>query len=288
MSHQEAAASWNDHASMYTRMFAPLTNYVARAMLQVVDARLPPSAHILDIACGGGALALPAVQRAQRELALTGTTGSITAIDFSSTMVELTRQAGGALGATAELLRCEVQNGEALSLADASFDAVFSSFGIFLFADRAAGWREAARVLRPGGWLVTSVWQGPAHNPMMRAQMAPMMQAMPPHLHPNQTKGSWLDIGTAETLIAEVTTAAPFVDAHCYPFQATFTISNGQLIWEAMQNNPLMGAMFRRCNPAELEVVRTAVLRHFLTLAGGENLPVLLESVCNILVARRQ
>lgn len=288
MSHQEAAAGWNDHAAMYARMFAPLTSYVARAMLQVVDARLPPGAHILDIACGNGALALPAVQRAQRDLALTGATGRITATDFSSTMVELTQQAAVALGVVGDMLHCEVQNGEALSFADASFDAAFSSFGIFLFADRAAGWREAARVLRPGGYLVTSVWQGPAHNPMMRAQMAPVMQAMPAHLVATPPKGSWLDIATAETLIAEVTTAAPFVEARCYPFQATFTISNGQLIWEAMQNNPLMGALLRRCSPAELEAVRINVLRHFATLAGGENLPVLLDSVCNILVARRR
>jgi ubiquinone/menaquinone biosynthesis C-methylase UbiE len=288
MSHQEAAAGWNDHAAMYARMFAPLTGYVAQAMLQVVDSRLPPGAQILDIACGAGALALPAVVRAQREQALTGATGHITASDFSSTMVALTQQAGAALGATAELLRCEVQNGEALSYADASFDAVFSSFGIFLFTDRAAGWREAARVLRPGGWLVTSVWQGPAHNPMMRAQMAPVMQAMPPHLVPSHTKGSWLEIATAEALIAEVTTTAPLVNARCYPFQATFAIGNGQAIWEAMQNNPLMGALLRRCNPAELEVVRTSVLHHFAALAGGVDLPVLLDSVCNILVAQRQ
>ena len=287
MSHQEAAAGWNDHAAMYARMFAPLTGYVAQAMLQVVDTRLPPGAHILDIACGTGALALPAVVRAQREAALTGVTGHITASDFSSTMVALTQQAGDAIGA-AELLRCEVQNGEALSYADASFDAVFSSFGIFLFADRAAGWREAARVLRPGGWLVSSVWQGPAHNPMMRAQMAPVMQAMPPHLVPSHTKGSWLEIATAEALIAEVTATAPLVNARCYPFQATFAIGNGQAIWAAMQNNPVMGALLRRCNPAELDVVRTSVLHHFATLAGGDDLPVLLDSVCNILVAQRQ
>ncbi|MBP9085486.1 MAG: methyltransferase domain-containing protein [Kofleriaceae bacterium] len=288
MSHQAAAAGWNNHAAIYARMFAPLTSYVARAMVQVVDTRLPPGAQILDIACGAGAVALCAVERAQRELVLSGATGRITATDFSSTMVALTQQAGTAIGATAELLRCEVQNGEALSYADAAFDAAFSSFGIFLFTDRAAGWREAARVLRPGGWLVTSVWQGPMHNPMMRAQLAPVMQALPAHLQPTNTKGSWLEIATAETLIDEVTAAAPLVDARCYPFQATFTISNGPLLWEAMQNNPLMGALLRRCNPAELDVVRTSVLRHFATLAGGDGLPVLLESVCNILVARRE
>lgn len=284
---QDVAASWNDHAELYARMFAPLTSYIARAMLQTVDARLPPAARMLDIACGSGALALPAVQRAQRELAMTGKAGEIVASDFSSAMVALTQQAGAALGAPPAMLQCDVQNGEALTYADASFDAVFSSFGIFLFADRMAGWREAARVLRPSGLFVTAVWQGPATNPMMRAQMAPVMAAMPKHLMPTSSKGSWIEIATAEALIAEVTSAAPLVNPQVYPFTATFALSDGRLIWDAMQNNPVMGAMLRRCNPEELAVVRTSVMNYFRELAGGDGLPIMLDAVCNILVAQR-
>lgn len=66
--------------------------------------------------------------------------------------VELTSRNLSVLDA-GDLVRCEVHDGQALSLESGSFDAVSSSFGIFLFPDRHAGWREAARVLKAGGLL---------------------------------------------------------------------------------------------------------------------------------------
>lgn len=45
-----------------------------------------------------------------------------------------------------------------LPFADGSFDAVFSKETIVYVADKAALFREVCRVLRPGGWLLTSDW----------------------------------------------------------------------------------------------------------------------------------
>ncbi|MFM7203079.1 MAG: class I SAM-dependent methyltransferase [Myxococcota bacterium] len=42
--------------------------------------------------------------------------------------------------ASDDLIHFEVQDGQSLSFEDAQFDAVFSSFGIFLFPNRQAGW----------------------------------------------------------------------------------------------------------------------------------------------------
>lgn len=283
---QEAALAWDQHAPAYARLFEPLTGFIARAMLHMVESRLPPKAALLDIACGSGALAVPAARRALRERAATGVCSTIVATDFSAKMVELTRQAAAALGANEEIIRCEVHNGEALGLADATFDAVFSSFGIFLFNDRCAGWREAARVLRPGGTFVTSVWKGPQHNPMLREQLGPIMAALPPHLVPPST-GGWLEIREPEALIAEVTTSAPFTNARCYPFHATIAIGNWREFWDAMRDNPVIGGLLRRCSQTELAAVYASVSQRLRELAGGDDEPLLLESVCNILVATR-
>lgn len=46
----------------------------------------------------------------------------------------------------------------ALPFADGSFDAVICQFGAMFFPDRVAGYREALRVLKPGGRFFFNVW----------------------------------------------------------------------------------------------------------------------------------
>jgi ubiquinone/menaquinone biosynthesis C-methylase UbiE len=46
----------------------------------------------------------------------------------------------------------------ALPFADGAFDMVCCQFGAMFFPDRTAGYREAKRVLRPGGHFLFSVW----------------------------------------------------------------------------------------------------------------------------------
>lgn len=50
-------------------------------------------------------------------------------------------------------------DGQALTLEDASFDAVFSIFGVIMFPDWRRGLSEMARVTRPGGHGVIATWQ---------------------------------------------------------------------------------------------------------------------------------
>jgi ubiquinone/menaquinone biosynthesis C-methylase UbiE len=47
---------------------------------------------------------------------------------------------------------------QALPFPDGSFDVVVCQFGVMFFPDRAAGYREARRVLRPGGRFLFNVW----------------------------------------------------------------------------------------------------------------------------------
>jgi len=53
---------------------------------------------------------------------------------------------------------------QALPFPDASFDAVVCQFGVMFFPDRQQAYREARRVLKPGGRFVFSVWDKIDYN----------------------------------------------------------------------------------------------------------------------------
>jgi ubiquinone/menaquinone biosynthesis C-methylase UbiE len=91
--------------------------------------------------------------------------------------------------------RIEWRQADALTLPfeDQSFDVVTCQFGAMFFPDKVAGYREARRVLRPGGRFVFSVWDSLEHNPMTRCvvdaaaarypQNPPRFLARTPHGH---------------------------------------------------------------------------------------------------------
>jgi ubiquinone/menaquinone biosynthesis C-methylase UbiE len=62
--------------------------------------------------------------------------------------------------------RIEWRQADALALpfADGNFDAVACQFGAMFFPDRTLGYKEARRVLRPGGRFLFSVWDKIADN----------------------------------------------------------------------------------------------------------------------------
>lgn len=273
------AASWDAHARDYARLFAPLTGHIARAMVALVEARLPAAPRLLDIACGPGDLAVAAARLCEGPRG-----GSVLATDISPAMVALTE---GALAGIEADTRCEVHDGQALDLGRGTFDAAFSCFGIFLFPDRAAAWRSAAEALHPGGYLVTSVWRGPEHNELAHVQMAPLIAALPRRLTDPPPKPSWAPITTAEGLIAEVTSSAPFGDPEVHVVEATLALPCPRALWQGMVGNPVTGSLLDQCNTAELDRVKQAILADWEARSGGVDRPLVLGASCNVLIARR-
>lgn len=79
--------------------------------------------------------------------------------DLNGPMLEIAR---ARLDGTALV---EAADAQSLQYADDSFDVVVCQFGLMFLPDLKAGFSEAARVLRPGGTFLFSVWDSHAHNP---------------------------------------------------------------------------------------------------------------------------
>ncbi len=282
---EQSTDPWGDHASMYDRIFAPLTGYIARSMLAMTDAQMPSNARVLDIACGSGALLLPAIERVQRRRAHGGSDVAV-GCDISAGMVDIARRKAEALFEP-DAFRCGVQDGQALSEEDGSFDAAFSCFGIFLFPDRHTGWREAARVLKPGGLFTTSTWVAPEENEMFRAQFGPLASALPERLTQDMTPPGWMIVADPEALAAEVTDAG-FGDVQTSRLRAHFVMPSAETAWVTMLDNPAAGALMRECTASELAVVKDAVVSSLQARATGPGGAIVLEAVCNVLVARKR
>jgi ubiquinone/menaquinone biosynthesis C-methylase UbiE len=112
--------------------------------------------RILEIAAGTG-IVTAALARALPE-------AEIVATDLNPDMLRVAeREAGSSRVAFAPA------DAQSLPFADAGFDLVVCQFGAMFFPDRVGAYREARRVLRPGGALLLNVWDRLDANPASQA-----------------------------------------------------------------------------------------------------------------------
>jgi len=110
-----------------------------------------PSARVLETAAGTG------VVTKQLEATLDGA-ARIVATDVNLGMLEV------ASGKTNGRVTYGHADACDLPFGDWEFDAVACQFGVMFFPDRAQGFAEAARVLRPGGRFAFNLWDSLDHN----------------------------------------------------------------------------------------------------------------------------
>lgn len=138
---------------MVPTLFGPWADVLLRA------ARPRPGERVLDVACGTGIVA-------RRVAPTVGPTGQVVGLDLNPNMLAVARAA-----AEREGLAVDWQEGRAeqLPFPDGGFDLALCQFGLMFFADRRAALGEVRRVVRPGGRLALSVWQGLDRHPFYRA-----------------------------------------------------------------------------------------------------------------------
>jgi SAM-dependent methyltransferase len=126
--------------------FQPITDEVLRR------ARLKSGEQALDLGCGTGAVTFAAAKAVMPG-------GHVTAVDIAAQMLLITRMRLGAFGNVS----FEVARAADIPRENDSQDAVLSSLVLMFTITKKGAAREIARVLKPGGRLIASVW-GPAEQ----------------------------------------------------------------------------------------------------------------------------
>lgn len=114
-------------------------------------------AALLEVACGTGIVTEKLVAELPPPTRLVATDLSQPMIDYASRKLSDQRQ-----------IEWQTADATQLPFDDQSFDVVLCQFGFMFVPDKPAAFREAHRVLKPGGKLLFNVWDKLEHNDFCR------------------------------------------------------------------------------------------------------------------------
>ncbi|MEA3011724.1 MAG: hypothetical protein QOD42_269 [Sphingomonadales bacterium] len=151
--------------ALYDQYLGPLLFAPYAADIAARAAALGPR-RILETAAGTG------IVTAALARALPG--AEIVATDLNQAMLDVA--AGRVQSSNVTFRQADAQ---ALPFPDGEFDLVLSQFGVMFFPDRVAAYREARRVLKPGGRFLFNAWDRIEANPVTVAVGAAVAALFP-------------------------------------------------------------------------------------------------------------
>lgn len=215
---------WSDVAGAYDDVLTP--RFAPFAELALRETGLQQGERVLDVAAGGGALALAAARRGAR----------VVATDFAPGMVERL-----AARARDEKLDVEalVMDAHALRIPDASFDAAYSAFGVMFFNDRVKALHEMRRVLRPDGRAAILTWSTPERSGFFRLFGEAMARALPESA-PAAEPPTPFTMGEPD-IVAETLRSASFERVQARRLVRTMRVGTPESAWnDFARTNPVV------------------------------------------------
>jgi ubiquinone/menaquinone biosynthesis C-methylase UbiE len=263
----DVRAAWDRIAAGYDRTNTPSQMWLGNEGLRRVGLR--PGMRFLDVAAGSGALSIPAARLGAQVLA----------VDISPAMLDrLQRRAR-----TERLsMQTRAMDGHALTLDDDSYDIAGSQFGVMLFPDLPKGIRELARVVRPGGRVLMTVYGHPHELDFLGFFVTAVQTVVPafqgPPMDPMPLPFQVLDPARLrqELVAAGLTRVAVETITECTQFQS------GAHLWDwLVHSNPLVTAILAELalDADQIVTVREAVDRLVRERAGTSGVATLRASV---------
>jgi SAM-dependent methyltransferase len=173
-------AQWEEAAEAWHRWGPIIEQWLGNATARMLDAaRVTDGSRVLDVAAGAGGQSLAAARRV-------GPSGHLLATDISPTILEYAAKAATDAGLTNVATR--ELDGERLTVAAGTFDAVISRVGLIYFPDQQAALAGMYRALRPGGRISAVVYSTADRNGFFsipigiirrRAQLPPPQAGQP-------------------------------------------------------------------------------------------------------------
>lgn len=254
--------AWSSIAAGYDRFVTPTHFRLGDEALR--RAGLDRGMAFLDVACGTGALSLPAARLGAR----------VTAVDISPAMIERLK---ARLRREPHLrLEARVMDGCALDLADDSFDMTGSQFGVMLFPDLAAGLAEMVRVTRPGGTVVMVTFGPPEEVESIGLMMAAIQAAVPacPDLSRDPPPLPF-QVARANKLRQRLLSAG-LRDVRVEQVVETLAFASGQALWDWLMNShPIPGQLVADLSQQQQAQVHQELNGLLQARAGDEPVAVL-------------
>eukprot|EP00741_Cyanophora_paradoxa_P011276 tig00020554_g10893.t1 len=283
----DPTAPWNQMASVYAEYITDVTSMYTRDAVKLLGDYAQrhggaSGGKILDLAAGTGALTF----------ALARAGYSVVATDFAEEMLAHLRRGAELLPAGERERVLAVQRADAQELgplADGSFDAVASSFGIIFVPDRAKCLRSILAAVRPGGLALVTSWTLPFE--FLDLQPRALKRVLPSYEQPKPVPGGPgpLSLSDPATIRAEFE-AAGWTDVEVQTVSHDVIWPTRDVLFKVSKDSPILLGAARQAagsgDPAPFLAKFIQALREVIDeLYTAE--PIVLPQHCLVTLARR-